>query len=96
MTSPKVSTVRKKLEFHRDDMANAHLRDLFATDPDRFGQFSLTLDGLLLDYSKNRITGDTVNLLLDLAVAAGVEDGRRRMFAGERINASEDRAALTL
>jgi glucose-6-phosphate isomerase len=94
MTSPQISTVRKKLESHREDLANAHLRDLFATDPDRFGQFSLKLDGVLLDYSKNRITGDTVDLLLDLATAAGIEDGRRRLFAGERINASEDRAAL--
>ena len=67
MTSPQISTVRKKLESHREDLANAHLRDLFATDPDRFGQFSLKLDGVLLDYSKNRITGDTVDLLLDLA-----------------------------
>jgi len=94
MTSAKILTIRKKLESHLDELDGAHLRDLFATEPDRFDRFSLTVDGLLLDYSKNRITGDTVDLLLNLAAAADVEGGRRRMFSGEHINADENRAAL--
>lgn len=74
--------------------AGRSLRDLFAADPDRFGAFSLSLDDFLLDYSKNRVTAGTMRLLFDLARQAGVEAWRDRMFAGERINSTEDRSVL--
>ena len=70
------------------------MRALFEEDPERFSRFSLKLGDLLLDYSKNRVTAETMSLLTDLARAADVEGWRRRMFAGERINSTEDRAAL--
>ncbi len=70
------------------------MRDLFAEDETRFDQFSLRQGGLLLDYSKNRISPETMDLLVDLARAADVEGWRDRMFAGEPVNTTEDRAAL--
>ena len=86
--------VWKRLEDHRDRMRDVHLRTLFAHDPNRFDRFSLRLDDLLVDYSKQRITEETVQLLTELARATGVEALRDRMFAGERINATEQRAVL--
>ncbi len=88
------SAAWRALERHAEAMAEVHLRDLFAADPGRFESFSLRLDDLLLDYSKNRITGETLRLLLDLAHQADLESWRARMFAGERINVTEDRAVL--
>lgn len=70
------------------------LRALFAADPDRFGRFSRRLDGLLVDYSKQRILPETMALLQDLAQAADLAGWRARLFGGERINATEDRAVL--
>ncbi len=79
---------------HRDEVAGLHLRALFAADPKRAERFTLRLDGLLLDYSKNRLTDRTMALLGDLARAADIAGGAARMFAGERINATENRAVL--
>jgi glucose-6-phosphate isomerase len=84
----------RALERHAQAMATVHLRELFAGDPDRFARFSLRLDDLLLDYAKNRVTDETMGLLFDLARAAGLEDWRTRMFSGDRINVTEDRAVL--
>ena len=84
----------KALEAHYGEIGAAHMRELFSADPDRFGRFSLDLDGLLFDYSKNRINETTVALLADLARASGVPEAARSMFAGERINWTEDRAVL--
>ena len=70
------------------------MRDLFAADGSRFDRYSLSVDDLLLDYSKNRIVDETLDLLVDLARQAGVEDWRRRMLAGEAINSTEGRAVL--
>jgi glucose-6-phosphate isomerase len=75
-------------------MRDVHLRRLFADDPGRAARFTATGAGLFLDYSKHRITDETLSLLLDLARAAGVESRRDAMFAGERINVTEDRAVL--
>ncbi|WP_029011000.1 glucose-6-phosphate isomerase [Azospirillum halopraeferens] len=82
------------LNRHRAAMEGVHMRDLFAADPGRFDRFSLEAAGILLDYSKNRITGETVDLLVDLARQQDVAGWRDRMFAGERINVTEDRAVL--
>ncbi|MCL6607194.1 MAG: glucose-6-phosphate isomerase [Geminicoccaceae bacterium] len=84
----------KALEAHRDELGRISLARLFAEDPDRFARFSLVLDDLLIDLSKNLLTAETLRLLLDLARAAEVEAWRERMWAGERINTTEDRAVL--
>ncbi|MCE3247687.1 MAG: glucose-6-phosphate isomerase [Geminicoccaceae bacterium] len=79
---------------HAGAMASVHLRELFANDPERFACLSLRSDDLLLDFSKNRITDETLRLLLDLARQADVAGWRDRMFAGDRINTTEQRAVL--
>jgi glucose-6-phosphate isomerase len=84
----------KALEKHCLATSDLHMRDLFLHDPKRFETFSLSVDDILLDYSKNRITKETMPLLLDLARARDVEGWRERMFGGEKINVSENRAAL--
>ena len=82
------------LATHADAVRNCHLRDLFAADPERFARHSIESDGLLFDYSKQLVTTDTIPLLSALANAADVRGWTRRMFAGEAVNASENRAAL--
>jgi glucose-6-phosphate isomerase len=94
MTALTRSPAWRALERHAEAMAAVHLRDLFAGDRDRFGRFSLRLDDLLLDYAKNRVTDETMGLLFDLARAGELESWRARMFAGDRINVTEDRAVL--
>ena len=82
------------LAAHHAKMAPLHLRDLFADEKDRFRRLSLHACDLFLDYSKNRVSGDTMALLVELARQTGVEDWRDRMFAGDAVNARERRAAL--
>ncbi len=84
----------RKLKIHRKEWKNRHLRDLFADDGKRFQRFSISLDDLLLDYSKNCIDAETMRLLVRLAKENGVELMREAMFAGDRINLTEDRAVL--
>jgi len=79
---------------HQSRLEKKHLRDLFAEDPQRFSRFSAELDGLLIDYSKQRIDQPALDSLLALARLSNVEEWRNRMFAGEKINISEDRAVL--
>jgi glucose-6-phosphate isomerase len=82
------------LTTHHQSIGQQHLRDLFAADPTRGEELTLEVGDLYLDYSKNRIDRSTIGLLADLARAAGVEQLRDAMFAGERINTTEDRAVL--
>jgi len=82
------------LTAHRAEAGDAHMRDLFAADPARFERFSLRAAGLFLDYSKNRIDRRGVELLTALARERGLEASRAAMFAGRRINTTEDRAVL--
>jgi glucose-6-phosphate isomerase len=84
----------RALADHATAMRGIVMRDLFAADPQRFQRYSLRLDGLLLDYSKNCIDDTTLALLMELAKAQGVETMRAAMFAGERINVTEGRAVL--
>lgn len=84
----------RALARHRTRLARTGLRALFAADPKRFDKFSLTLDGLLLDYSKNQVTAETMALLYALARDADVPGWRKRLFAGQAVNNTEDRAAL--
>ena len=84
----------KALAAHRELLSVTHLRELFESDPDRARSLSLVFDGIHFDFSKQRITSDTLSLLLELAREAGVAQWTEQMFSGERINASEDRAVL--
>ena len=82
------------LQRHYDEIAGRHLRDLFAGDPGRGERLTAEAAGIYLDYSKNRITEETMRLLVELAEEAGVPERRDAMFRGEHINVSEDRAVL--
>ncbi len=82
------------LQAHYRKIRDDHMRELFAADPDRFSRFSLELEDLLFDYSKNRIDETTVRLLCELARASGVGEAAHAMFSGEKINWTEDRAVL--
>jgi glucose-6-phosphate isomerase len=84
----------KALEQHYLDIGERHLRDLFAADPERGVRLTAEAAGLYLDYSKNRVTDETLALLLQLAQECGVEQRRDAMLRGEPINVSEHRAVL--
>ncbi|MFT0178855.1 MULTISPECIES: glucose-6-phosphate isomerase [Pseudomonas] len=84
----------KALQDHRKAMQNFRMRDAFAADPQRFSQFSLSSSGLFLDYSKNLITEQTRELLVNLAREAGLEGAIRTLFDGAYVNSSEHRPAL--
>ncbi len=83
-----------KVQKHFEKIKNLHMRRLFSVDSHRFDKFSLQQGDLLLDYSKNRITQETMTLLCDLAREANLEQWRERMFNGEKINNTENRAVL--
>jgi glucose-6-phosphate isomerase len=84
----------KALEQHYSEIGGRHLRELFAEDPGRGERLNAEAAGLYLDYSKNRITDETLRLLIRLAEESGLEQRRDMMMAGERINVSENRPAL--
>jgi glucose-6-phosphate isomerase len=92
MTSLVQSSAWLALQAHHAKAASEHIRDLFAADPGRATRFAAEASGIYLDYSKHRITAETLRLLTALARSRDVERWRDRMFAGERINTSEDRA----
>lgn len=79
---------------HRKALGDAHLRELFANDPERASRFTLQVGDLHVDYSKNLVTDETLRLLRELASATGVAALRDAMFRGEKINTTEDRAVL--
>jgi glucose-6-phosphate isomerase len=82
------------LEGHHADLEDAHLRDLFAADPGRGERLTAEGAGLFLDYSKNRLTDETIGLLVRLAEESGLAPRREAMFSGAHINTTEDRAVL--
>ena len=84
----------KALERHRDEIAGIHLRTLFADDPRRGERLAVDAAGLYLDYSKNRVTDRTLELLRELAAAAGLRERIAAMVRGDKINATEGRAVL--
>ena len=94
MTTITSSLAWQNLEKHFSVQKNVHMRDLFAQDPERFKTFSLDFDGLLLDFSKNRITSETMKLLQALAMECDVPGWTKKMFNGEKINLTENRAVL--
>jgi len=84
----------KALAAHHETVRGLHLRELFADDPGRGERLSVEAAGITLDYSKNRITDETIRLLLKLADESGVRARADAMFRGEKINVSEQRAVL--
>ena len=94
MNRPELETPIKDLICHRAQLERHTMRELFAANPCRFELFSLEACGLLLDYSRNRATSETMQLLTGLAEAAGVRALRDGMLAGEAINLTEGRAVL--
>jgi len=82
------------LEKHRKRLADTTMREMFAADPERFATFSASFEDLLLDYSKNRIDAGVMGGLFDLARTVELEARRDRMWAGDHMNTSEDRAVL--
>jgi glucose-6-phosphate isomerase len=88
------SPVWKELQAHHGEVAGLHLRELFAADPKRGERLTVEACGLYLDYSKNRVTDRTLELLLALAAERGLRGRIEAMFRGDKINTTEDRAAL--
>lgn len=84
----------KKLQQHAKTISKTHLSTLFASDENRFENFSIELPQMLFDYSKNQINSDIMSSLFELAQQSGVERNRDMMFAGDKINVTEDRAVL--
>jgi glucose-6-phosphate isomerase len=84
----------KSLQLHFAAIKDEHLRKFFADDPKRGERMTLEAIGLFLDYSKNRITDETIKLLVDLAHESGLEEHRAAMFRGDKINVTEKRAVL--
>jgi glucose-6-phosphate isomerase len=87
-------TAWKALQEHYREIRNFHLRELFESDPERARRFSLRVEDLFVDYSKNRILDTTLVLLFDLARSAGLEQAIADMFSGSKINRTENRAVL--
>jgi glucose-6-phosphate isomerase len=84
----------KALKAHHDQISTHHLRALFADDPKRGETFTAEAEGIFLDYSKNRITAETVKLLTQLAEESGLKAKTEAMFTGQKINITENRAVL--
>ena len=84
----------RALQAHHGEVAGLHLRELFAVDPERGGKFTTEACGLFLDYSKNRVTEHTLELLLALAAERGLRERIDAMFRGDKINSTENRAVL--
>ncbi len=94
MTTPTQLPAWKALDAHYREVANLHMRDLFKDDPKRFEKFSLRFEDILFDFSKNRITEQTLTLLRDLAKQSDLRGWTEKMFTGQKINTTEDRAVL--
>ena len=94
MAKPTELASWKKLNDHYQKISSAHLKDLFKNDPKRFEKYSIKLNNILLDYSKNRINDETLPLLINLANETGLKKAIDAMFSGEKINNTEKRSVL--
>ena len=98
MVLPKINPIKTKswlkLTSHYQSMKKTHMRDLFMEDPKRFSDFSLMFEDMLVDFSKNIITHETLKLFLELAEEVNLNDAIRKMFSGHKINETESRAVL--
>ncbi|MCX6149478.1 MAG: glucose-6-phosphate isomerase [Ignavibacteriales bacterium] len=88
------SEIWQNLKKHQKKISKIHMRDMFKEDPKRFEKFSLKVNDILLDYSKNRITEETMNLFIQLAEFSDLKAWTQKMFSGEKINFTEGRAVL--
>src|SRR6266536_471307 len=84
----------KALEQHHMEIQDKHLRSMFAGDPNRAAEFSIDALGIYLDFSKNRITRETLRMLIALANECGLKERIEAMFRGDKINVTENRAVL--
>jgi glucose-6-phosphate isomerase len=91
---PTTTQAWAKLGRHFDSLKEVHMKDLFSQDPERFTRFSTQFEDMLVDYSKNRVTDETLALLLELAMETDLREAIDAMFSGQRINETEDRAVL--
>jgi glucose-6-phosphate isomerase len=94
MAGPVQLPAWQALHKHHREMADMHMRDLFAADPQRFEKHSLRIGDILFDYSKNRVTQETMRLLFDLARQADLQSKIEAMFTGQKVNNTENRAVL--
>ncbi|HEY6438066.1 MAG TPA: hypothetical protein VIY47_15860, partial [Ignavibacteriaceae bacterium] len=92
--NPTETTPWQKLTAHLLTMQATHMRELFEEDPHRFEKFKITFNDILIDYSKNIITEETINLLIDLANEVQLKDSIDAMFNGDKINQTEHRSVL--
>ncbi len=92
--NPTSTKAWEKLQAHFVQLENVHLKELFANNSQRFNDFSIQLEDILLDYSKNRISKETLDLLIELANEIDLSDAINKMFDGEAINETENRAVL--
>ena len=88
------SPIWQSLKLHQKDIVSTSLREMFQQNPNRFNEFHIQYDDLLLDFSKHRISKETISLLVNLAKETDVEGWRDRMFSGEKINSTEHRSVL--
>ena len=91
---PEKTDAWKKLQKHYDIIQHASMKKMFANDPSRFDKYSITFEDILLDYSKNIINEETMKLLIELAKECELEDAIEKMFTGDEINETENRAVL--
>ncbi|MBI5577665.1 MAG: glucose-6-phosphate isomerase [Deltaproteobacteria bacterium] len=92
--NPTTTAAWKKLAAHHETVSGLQMKNLFAEDPRRFERFSIRFNDILVDFSKNRITAETLGLLIELAGECGLPEAIAQMFAGGRINETENRAVL--
>jgi glucose-6-phosphate isomerase len=92
--NPTQTQAWKKLEAHFEQARDTQMKQLFADDPDRFNRFSIQFEDILVDFSKNRITDETLQLLLELAKECELQDAIEQMFTGAPINETEGRSVL--
>jgi glucose-6-phosphate isomerase len=92
--NPTATKAWQQLSAHAVQMKHVHMKELFAADVNRFAKFSSCVQDIVFDYSKNIITEETIHLLIQLATECGIKEAIVSMFAGERINETEDRAVL--
>ncbi len=93
-TDPTRTTSWQALATHFEEIKDTHMKDLFQSDPRRFERFSVRFKDILVDYSKNRLTEKTLSLLFQLAKEVDLADAIEKMFQGDRINETENRAVL--
>ena len=92
--NPTLTESWQRLRDHNEKIKDLHMKDLFAKDPERFNKFHVRFNEILVDYSKNRITEETLGLLFELAEEMSVKDAIEKMFTGKKINETENRAVL--